>query len=473
MKKYPYKNFGFIFSTVIISFLLVFQFSDHTYYSAETENLDKVLKELHIFTEAYRIVQSEYADTTKIDPNTLIAGAIEGMLKSLGDPHTHYMPPKDARELLTQTDGEFGGIGIHIGIENERLTVIAPVEGTPAWRGGVEAGDIIAKINGVATDTMSLDDAVSILRGQPGSAVAISVERYGYSEPIEIKLIREIIKVQTVRYSTIENLGYIRIAQFSERTAEELDEALEAISNAHVKGLILDLRNDPGGVLSGAIAVSNRFIDSGTIVSTMARDTRQSAVYKANPLIKINRLPLVVLVNSYSASASEIVAGCIQDHKRGIIVGTKTYGKGSVQTVENLPDGSKIALTTARYFTPSGRSIHGIGLQPDSGMFVDIPIFSDTDLKGLKELNETDVLRDFVRGKTSYTQDDLDKLASLVKSAGIALSKETLEKRLVAELERRNDNIIYLIPHLDPQLTKAIDLLKAALRLDAHESTRK
>jgi len=181
----------------------------------------------------------------------------------------------------------------------------------------------------------------------------------------------------------------------------------------------------------------------------------------------------VVLVNSYSASASEIVAGCIQDHKRGIIVGTKTYGKGSVQTVENLPDGSKIALTTARYFTPSGRSIHGIGLQPDSGMFVDIPIFSDTDLKGLKELNETDVLRDFVRGKTSYTQDDLDKLASLVKSAGIALSKETLEKRLVAELERRNDNIIYLIPHLDPQLTKAIDLLKAALRLDAHESTRK
>ncbi len=471
MNRLPYRNPGFILAAAVVALLLVFQLSDRSTLRAG-DTIDAALKEMQIFVEAYRIVQSDYADTTRLSPGALISGAIKGMLETLGDPHTRYLPVVEARELVTQTDGEFGGIGIHIGVEKDRLTVIAPVEGTPAWRGGVEAGDVIARIDGVATDTMTLDAAVGMLRGQPGTSVVISVERVGFESPIEIKLVREIIRVQSVRHTTFENLGYIRITQFTERTSEELDAALAALEEARVKGLVLDLRDDPGGVLTGAIAVSNRFIDSGVIVSTIARDPRQSSSYYASSAGRITRLPLAVLVNGSSASASEIVAGCVQDHRRGVVIGTRTYGKGSVQTVENLPDGSKIALTTARYFTPSGRSIHGVGLLPDSGMIVEMPQPTDTDLKGLVALRDTDILRDFARGRQDYTREEFDRLAAQVAAAGIVMSREILERRLVAELERRNDSRIYLRPDLDPQFKKAIDVLRAAQRLEATTARR-
>jgi carboxyl-terminal processing protease len=466
MKTPPYRQPGFIVSTFVLAVLISFQVSDRAPLAAGADSIDSALKEMQVFVEAYRIVQSDYADTTKLAPSSLIAGAIRGMLATLGDPHTRYLPLQEARELMMHTEGEFGGIGIHIGVEKDRLTVIAPVEGTPAWRGGVEAGDVIVKIDDLAADTMGLDQAVALLRGQVGTSVTIEVERYGFDEPIAIKLVREVIRVQSVRQTSIDNLGYIRISQFSELTAEELDAALKTLSAQRVRGLILDLRDNPGGVLDGAVAVGNRFIESGVIVSTISRDPRQSRVYYASPASTVTHLPVVVLVNGNSASASEIVSGAIQDLRRGVVIGTKTYGKGSVQTVENLPDGSKIALTTARYFTPSGRSIHGTGIDPDTGMVVEIAELSDSDIVELRKLNETDVIRNFTRGREDYTPDELTELEAQVRAAGVTLSRETLERRLVVELARRNDHRTYLVPHLDPQLRKAISVLKAAIRVE-------
>ena len=472
MNPRPYRNPGFLISSAVVALLLVLQLSEFTPGKAGADSMDTALKEMQTFVEAYRLVQADYADTGKIDPNALIQGAIRGMLETLGDPHSRYLPVQDAKDLMIETAGEFGGIGIHIGMENERLSVIAPGEGTPAWRGGVEAGDAIMTIDGRATDTMSLDVAVTLLRGPVGTGVTIEVKRAGLEELIKIPLVRDVIQIHSVRFTQYEDLGYIRISQFSERTADELDEAISALTKQNVRGLILDLRDNPGGVLTGATAVSNRFIDSGVIVSVVSRDPRQTTSYSASPMAAATKLPVAVLVNGGSASASEIVSGAIQDHHRGVVIGTKTYGKGSVQTVENLPDNSKIALTTARYFTPSGRSIHGVGLHPDTGMEIEIPILSDTELKALKRLNDTDIVRDYARKKADYTQADIDRLAILVKAADIDIPRDLLERRYVAELARRNDNRMYLLPHLDRQLKKAIDVLHGASSLDEKEAAR-
>lgn len=472
MNTRPYRQPGFLLASAVVAVLLVLQLSDLAPGRAGADSMDAALREMQTFVEAYRLVQSDFADTSKLNPNSLIQGAIRGMLESLGDPHTRYLPVQDAKELMMETEGQFGGIGIHIGLENNRLAVIAPVEGTPAWKAGVEAGDVIVAIDGRPTDTMSLDIAVTLLRGQIGTKVTIDLLRAGFPDTITVPLVRDVIQIHTVRAAAYEDLGYVRISQFSERTAEELDDALDSLAHQKVRGLILDLRDNPGGVLTGAVAVGSRFIDSGTIVSVVARDPKQSQSFPAAPVPTTTHLPVVVLVNGGSASASEIVSGAIQDYHRGVVIGTKTYGKGSVQTVENLPDGSKIALTTARYFTPSGRSIHGVGLQPDSGMLVDLPPFSDSDLKALKQLNDTDIVREYSRKKTDYSQEDIDKLAVMVKEAGIEISRELLERRYIAELARHNDSRTYLIPNLDPQLKKAIDVLRAALSLQAGEAPR-
>ncbi|RMH57896.1 MAG: S41 family peptidase [Candidatus Hydrogenedentota bacterium] len=459
-KRHSHRNglTGFLLSAAAIAILLGLQISDVSRFKAQQADFDASLREMQVFVEAYRIVQADFADTTKLDPKSLIQGSIRGMLKTLGDPHTRYIPPRDAREMMVETQGEFGGIGIHIAMEEGRLTVISPVEGTPAWRGGVEAGDIIYKIDGDTTEDMTLDEAVSILRGPPGTPVTIEVLRRGVKKPIPIKLVREVIRVKSVRGKRYKGVGYIRISQFTEHTAEELDNALAEVGE-NVEGLILDLRNNPGGVLTGAIAVANRFLDTGIIVSIKARDPKQSVTYYASPQTPITRLPVVVLVNAGSASASEIVSGAIRDNHRGILVGVKTYGKGSVQTVENLPDGSRIALTTARYFTPSGVSIHGIGIQPDSE--VKMPELSDTDKKGLLALNDTFLVRDFAWGKDTYTKEDVAALQKVLRKAGIILSDEIAEWRLVRELARRHADAVYLVPHLDPQLQKALDLIHA------------
>lgn len=465
MKSSPLRQPGFLLSTIALALLVTFQLSDQRAIPAGASSSDAALREIQTFVEAYRIVQADFVDTSKLEPNALIVGAIRGMLATLEDQHTRYLPVQDARQLVDNTQGEFGGIGIHIGTEEGRPAVIAPLEGSPAWRAGVEAGDLIMRIDGKSTDGMELDDAVAILRGQVGTDVEIHVARRGVAELIPIRMTREIIRLQSVKHTDFQGMGYIRISDFSERTSEELDEAIQNLEGRRVRGLILDLRGNPGGVLTGAIAVANRFLETGVIVSTIGRDPRQTQYFRASPAGIHTRLPLVVLVDNGSASASEIVAGAVLDHRRGVLIGTRTYGKGSVQTVENLPDGSKIALTTARYFTPSGRSIHKIGITPDTAMIVEALPISDSDQAALLSLRDTNVIREFARGMRSYTPADIDRLEELVAQAGLVMTRQTLERRLVVELSRRNDNRIFLVPHLDPPLSRALDVLRGSTPL--------
>lgn len=461
----PLRQPGFLLSTIALALLVTIQLGDFRATSVSAATPDAALREIQTFVEAYRIVQADFVDTDKLEPNALIIGAIRGMLATLDDQHTRYLPVQDARQLVENTQGEFGGIGIHIGVEEGRPAVIAPLEGSPAWRGGVEAGDLIVGIGDTTTEGMDLDDAVALLRGPVGTTVTVSFQRRGVPDPIRITLTREIIRQESVRHTEFRGVGYIRILDFSERTSEELDEALVDLAQRRVRGLVLDLRGNPGGVLNGAVAVSNRFLDSGLIVSTIGRDPRQSQYFHATRAGVHTSLPLVVLVDNGSASASEIVAGAVHDHRRGVLVGTRTYGKGSVQTVENLPDGSKIALTTARYYTPSGRSIHKIGISPDTAFLVEPLPLSDSDRVAILALRDTGIVREFARGMKSYTSEDLDRLEATVSAAGIEVSRTVLERRLVAEIALRNETRVFLVPHLDPQLTRALELLGAAQTL--------
>ena len=320
---------------------------------------------LETFTNILAIVKKNYVDD--VDGKDLIKGAIRGMLTSL-DPHSAYLTPDLFKELQTETQGKFGGLGIEITIRDGILTVVSPIEDTPADRAGMKSGDQIIKIEGEFTKDMTLVKAVKKMRGLKGSKINISVRRKGVPRLIDFAIVRDIIRIRSVRDRTLEEgFAYIRIAQFQERTKRDLQKALEKLSsdNGEILGLVLDLRNNPGGLLTQAVRVTDLFLDSGLIVYTEGRLDHQKQKYYAHKEGSWTEFPMVILVNGGSASASEIVAGAMQDHKRAIVLGTKTFGKGSVQTILPLDDRSAIRLTTARYFTPKGRSIQATGIVPD------------------------------------------------------------------------------------------------------------
>ncbi len=319
---------------------------------------------LKLFTDVLAIIQNQYVDET--DPREVIYGAVRGMLRTL-DPHSSFLDPESYREMQVETSGSFGGLGIEITIRDDQLTVVAPIEGTPAWRAGIQPGDRIVKIEGLSTKDMSLVDAVKKMRGPKGTKVTISILREGLREPQDLTLTREIIQVQSVKSQEVEpGIGLIRIRQFQERTARDLEAALAKLEKTgRLAGLILDLRNNPGGLLSAAVEVAEKFLGDGQlVVYTEGRVRSQNMRFVAHARHP-TEVPLVVLVNHGSASAAEIVAGAIQDHGRGVVLGQQTFGKGSVQTIIPLSDGSGLRLTTARYFTPKGRQIHGKGITPD------------------------------------------------------------------------------------------------------------
>ncbi len=323
---------------------------------------------LETFTNILAIVKKNYVDD--VDGKDLIKGAIRGMLSSL-DPHSAYLTPDLFKELQTETQGKFGGLGIEITIRGGVLTVVSPIEDTPADRAGIKAGDQIIKIEDEFTKDMTLVKAVRKMRGLKGSKINISVRRKGVPRLLDFAIVRDIIRIRSVRYRTLEEgFAYIRIAQFQERTKRDLQKALEKLGseNGEILGLVLDLRNNPGGLLTQAVRVSDLFLDSGLIVYTEGRLDQQKQKYYAHKEGSWTEFPMVILVNGGSASASEIVAGAMQDHKRAIVLGTKTFGKGSVQTILPLDDRSAIRLTTARYFTPKGRSIQAAGIVPDIAM---------------------------------------------------------------------------------------------------------
>lgn len=334
------------------------------------ENNEEVYKYLNPFVDALSIIREKYVDVDKTDPKTLIYGALQGMVNTL-DPFSQFMPPEDYKEMQTETSGKFGGLGIEIAIKDERLTVISPIEGTPADRAGIKAGDKIVKINDEPTDNMTINDAVKRLRGKVGTKVSITVAREGMAEPFNVTLVRDDIKIESIHsYMLPHDIGYVRITEFIENTTDDFVKAVENLEKqGPLKGLVIDLRNDPGGLLNEAVGVSDYFGKKGDmIVSTKGRSENQTQEFHASDGEKFDRkLPVVVMVNEGSASGAEIVAGALKDWKRAVLIGSKTFGKGSVQTILPLDnsDGAALRLTMAKYYTPSGVCIHGIGIEPD------------------------------------------------------------------------------------------------------------
>jgi len=327
---------------------------------------NSMYEDLKVFTDVLSLIQKDYVEETK--SKDLVNGAIKGMLETL-DPHSSFMPPNMFKEMQEETKGRFEGLGIEITLREGVLTVVSPIEDTPAFKAGILAGDQILKIDGESTKNFTLMDSVKRLRGPRGTKVTITIMREGLTKPKEFTLVRDVIPVRSVRHELLEkNYGYIRLSQFQEKTDGEFEKAVKALeeeSKGSLKGLVLDLRNNPGGLLDQAVKISDRFIDSGLIVSVEGRKEDQKLKFYAHPDGSLARYPLIVLVNGGSASGAEIVAGAIQDHGRGILVGTQTFGKGSVQTIIPLKDGSGLRLTTARYYTPNGRSIQAKGIVPD------------------------------------------------------------------------------------------------------------
>ncbi|TLY22967.1 MAG: S41 family peptidase [Nitrospirae bacterium] len=400
-------------------------------------------EELKTFTEVLAHIQKHYVEEVKT--KDLVYGAIRGMLATL-DPHSAFMPPDVYKEVQVETKGEFGGVGIQIGIKDNRLTVIAPIDGTPADRAGIKAGDFIIKVNEESTKDMTLVDAVQKMRGPKGTKVTLTIQREGAAEPMAFVLTREIIKIESVRSKMLDgNMGYIRVTQFQDQTSRDVSTALRKLREQKMQSLILDLRNNPGGLLTSAVEVSEQFVGPNRlIVYIKTREGRKDDYVSHNKEQQSDDYPIIVLVNEGSASASEIVAGALQDWGRAVVVGVQTFGKGSVQTILPLGDGSGLRLTTAKYYTPKGRSIHGVGINPDivvKGKQTATPPIRERDLdKTLREPGTSPQPSPLQENPAAPKPEPKDGK----KDREAAKDKEGKEK-----------------DEEDPQLQKAVELLKS------------
>lgn len=406
------------------------------------EQREDTYRQLEVFANILSIIQENYLE--EIDANTTIEGAITGMLLSL-DPHSSYLTADDFDELQEETRGNFSGVGIEITIQEGLLTIISPIEGTPADIAGLQANDLIVKINGKATKSMPSMEAVKLLRGPKNSEVILSIYREGWEQLKEFTIIRDIIPLQSVHGLFLEpGFAYIRITNFQSKTTEDLRETLESLrEETKIKGLVLDLRNNPGGLLEQAISVSDVFLEEGLVVYTKGRIPEQNMTFQAHANNGKNNYPLIILVNEGSASASEIVAGAIQDHKRGVIIGNTTFGKGSVQTILPLPGGSGLRLTTARYYTPNGRSIQATGIIPD----VEVPFIPFVEQKVKKHplpsyMREADL-------KNHILNNEEETLLSENEKKGIELKPKTKKRNIKERLQKDN------------QLRSALNILKS------------
>jgi len=349
----------------ILLFVCLFFFTGSAL-KIDREIKDDTYKELSLFADALTVIQSQYVDEST--PKDLIYGALKGMLSSL-DPYSEFLKPQEYKDLKADTEGRFGGVGMEITLKDGLVTVVSPLEDTPAWDAGIKAGDKIVKINDEIIKDFTLTDAVRLLRGDPGTEVKITAWRQKEKKMLDFKIVRAMIKIEDIKNVRIidePGIGYIRLVEFSEETPGDLTEALDSLLELGMKGLILDIRYNPGGLLDVAARVTERFLSKDkVIVTTRGRGSLQNLEFRSRKTSKYSELPMVVLINEGSASGSEILAGALQDYKRAIVIGEKTFGKGSVQTVVPLSDGSAMKLTTSKYFTPLGRSIHGEGISPD------------------------------------------------------------------------------------------------------------
>ena len=345
---------------ILLTFLFLIIFSQNAF----SQKKDALYEKLDLFGDILETINNEYFK--QINEGEAIDGAINGMLQSL-DPYSSYMSPKTFKNMNTETKGEFGGLGIEVTMEGGLVKVITPIDDTPADKAGIKSGDYIIKLDDKQVKGITLDEAVNTMRGKSGTSITLTIRRVNVNEPITVKIVREVIKTKSVISEVKENIGYLRLRSFNEKSGDELIDKIKEIkrSNTNISGYILDLRNNPGGLLSQAIKISDAFLDSGEIVSTKGRDPRDIKVYNSKKGDEINGKPLIVLINQGSASASEIVAGALKDHKRAIVVGEKSFGKGSVQSIMPLSNGGGLRLTTAKYYLPSGETIEEIGVLPD------------------------------------------------------------------------------------------------------------
>jgi carboxyl-terminal processing protease len=455
-------SFRIIASVLLIGLLVVGSGLSPVWAQESEENSKEATvdsyEKLKTFSEILSLLEANYVE--KVDANDLIDGAIRGMLKTL-DPHTSYLPPEAFKQMKVETSGRFGGLGIEITIRKGILTVVTPIEDTPAFKAGVKAGDRIIKIEDESTLDMALSDAVERLRGKIGTDVNITIFREGMEEPLKVTLTRANIQVKSVKSKVYEgSIGYVRIRSFTKTTSRDLDKVLDEFRGKQVKKLVLDLRNNPGGLLNQAVEVSDRFLKpENLIVYTQGRTEEQNMRFTTHDRVQRVAYPMIILVNGGSASASEIVAGALQDSSRAIILGTQTFGKGSVQTIIPLSDGSALRLTTARYYTPSGRVIQENGIIPD--ITVEVPVASaKTQVqkdKKKEEVNEEKVkmrrflrekdLRKHLKGKKSFGEEESQPNNDEKKSEQ-ELKKEELMASLKEDLEK------------DIQLKEAVALLK-------------
>lgn len=399
-------------------------------------------RQLNLFGDVFERVRSQYVE--ELTDEELVETAINGMLISL-DPHSSYLDEDDFEEMQVQTRGEFGGLGIEVTMENGFVKVVAPIDDTPAYNAGIEAGDYITHLDGEAIQGLNLSEAVDKMRGRVGTDIILTVRRVDVAEPLEFTITRDIIKIRSVRHKVIDgDIGYIRITTFNQHADSGMREAynkVKEVTGDNLKGLILDLRNNPGGLLDQAIAVSDSFLERGEIVSTRGRNEQDTKRDNATPGDITNGLPLVVLINSGSASASEIVSGALQDHRRAIVLGTKSFGKGSVQTVIPLPGHGAMRLTTARYYTPSGRSIQAKGIDPDIVV----------EPAKIEQFKVNRVYEGDLRGALSNPED--------ADSAKVVIEEESEEEDKKGGLDSNKEEIT-TDEIEDYQLSRAVDLVR-------------
>lgn len=431
---------------VLVAFIAI---SSQQHCSAEGKGND--YESIELFTDVMAIVKKSYVE--EVDTKKLIYGAINGMLSSL-DPHSSFMSPDTYKEMKIDTKGAFGGLGIEISVKEGILTVISPIEDTPAFKAGIKAGDQILKIDEKFTKDLNINDAVKRMRGLKGTKVTLTIMRDGFDKPKEFPLMRDVIQVKSVRSSLLGGgFGFVRIAQFQEKTDDDLGKALKDLkeqNKGELKGLVLDMRNDPGGLLDQAVRVADHFVPDGQlIVYTEGREKDSKMQFTSKRGGKEPAYPIVVLINGGSASASEIVAGALQDHKRAIVMGTQSFGKGSVQTIIPLSDDSGLRLTTARYFTPKGRSIQAKGITPDIVVeMVELPKDS-TNIKDGMHLREKDLENHFESEDKSDASGNVKDVKKDVKKDD---KKDDKKDERAQKLEEKLKS--------DYQVMRALDLLK-------------
>ena len=410
------------------------------------------LSELGPLIAAYRAIQNEYIE--KVEPSQLMEGSIKGMIESLEDPYSHWMNAEVYQEMKQEKEGEFGGVGIQITIEDNFLTIISPLEGSPASKVGLEPKDKIIKINEESAEKITLTEAMRKLRGEPGTEVKMTIQRREEKNPLEFTITRAIIKFPNIKEKTFpENIGYIKIVGFTnENTAEDLREALIKLKTMQIEALILDLRYNPGGLLTQAVKVADEFLSSGIIVSIKGRDSSQNQVYSAHQQGEGEEIPLIILINQGSASASEIVASAIKENKRGILLGEKTFGKGTVQAIIPINKEGAMTLTTAKYYTPSEISIEGEGIEPDIKVEAFKPTEEEKEI--LLKLRESKLIEEFLIQYPYWEQANLTSLRSELEEEGITVEKELLQRFLRQEDQNKDNDILN-----DPQLLEAVEIL--------------